>query len=61
MTKNSNNVSIPAKILEPVRKLFSTGIKVLDLLAPLAQGGKAALFGGAGVGKTVLITRNNFV
>lgn len=37
-------------------RLFSTGIKVLDLLAPLAQGGKAALFGGAGVGKTVLIT-----
>lgn len=37
-------------------KLFSTGIKVLDLLAPLAQGGKAAMFGGAGVGKTVLVT-----
>ena len=36
--------------------LFSTGIKVLDLLAPLAQGGKAAMFGGAGVGKTVLVT-----
>ncbi|MCC0062921.1 MAG: F0F1 ATP synthase subunit beta [Defluviimonas sp.] len=37
-------------------KLFSTGIKVLDLLAPLALGGKAAMFGGAGVGKTVLVT-----
>ncbi|TPE53960.1 F0F1 ATP synthase subunit beta [Amaricoccus solimangrovi] len=37
-------------------RLFSTGIKVLDLLAPLAQGGKAAMFGGAGVGKTVLVT-----
>lgn len=37
-------------------QLFSTGIKVLDLLAPLAQGGKAAMFGGAGVGKTVLVT-----
>ena len=36
--------------------LFATGIKVLDLLAPLAQGGKAAMFGGAGVGKTVLVT-----
>lgn len=36
--------------------LFSTGIKVLDLLSPLAQGGKAAMFGGAGVGKTVLVT-----
>ncbi|MGD9916534.1 MAG: F0F1 ATP synthase subunit beta [Paenirhodobacter sp.] len=36
-------------------KVFSTGIKVLDLLAPLAQGGKSAMFGGAGVGKTVLV------
>jgi F-type H+-transporting ATPase subunit beta len=35
--------------------VFSTGIKVLDLLAPIAQGGKAAMFGGAGVGKTVLV------
>lgn len=34
---------------------FVTGIKVIDLLAPLAQGGKAAMFGGAGVGKTVLV------
>ena len=34
---------------------FETGIKVLDLLAPLAHGGKAAMFGGAGVGKTVLV------
>ncbi len=36
-------------------EVFSTGIKVLDLLAPLAHGGKAAMFGGAGVGKTVLV------
>jgi len=35
--------------------LFETGIKVIDLLAPVAQGGKAAMFGGAGVGKTVLV------
>ncbi|ANN58720.1 F0F1 ATP synthase subunit beta [Mesorhizobium loti NZP2037] len=35
--------------------LFETGIKVVDLLAPLARGGKAAMFGGAGVGKTVLV------
>jgi len=35
---------------------FETGIKVIDLLAPLERGGKAGLFGGAGVGKTVLIT-----
>jgi len=36
-------------------KPFHTGIKVIDLLAPLVEGGKAAMFGGAGVGKTVLI------
>ncbi len=35
--------------------LFRTGIKVIDLLTPLARGGKAAMFGGAGVGKTVLV------
>jgi F-type H+-transporting ATPase subunit beta len=37
------------------REVFQSGIKVIDLLAPLAKGGKAAMFGGAGVGKTVLI------
>lgn len=36
-------------------EMFRTGIKVIDLLAPLVKGGKAAMFGGAGVGKTVLI------
>ena len=36
-------------------ELFHTGIKVIDLLAPLARGGKAGMFGGAGVGKTVLV------
>ncbi|PTQ74902.1 F0F1 ATP synthase subunit beta [Celeribacter persicus] len=36
-------------------EIFRTGIKVIDLLTPLAQGGKAAMFGGAGVGKTVLV------
>ena len=36
-------------------QVFETGIKVIDLLTPLAQGGKAAMFGGAGVGKTVLV------
>jgi len=35
--------------------IYETGIKVIDLLTPLAQGGKAAMFGGAGVGKTVLV------
>ena len=37
------------------RELFLTGIKAIDLVAPLIKGGKAAMFGGAGVGKTVLI------
>jgi len=37
------------------REVFQTGMKVIDLLGPLANGGKAGLFGGAGVGKTVLI------
>ncbi|MGD8429090.1 MAG: F0F1 ATP synthase subunit beta [Ectothiorhodospiraceae bacterium] len=37
-------------------EMFETGIKAVDLLAPLERGGKAGLFGGAGVGKTVLIT-----
>ena len=37
-------------------ELFETGIKIIDLLAPLERGGKAGLFGGAGVGKTVVIT-----
>lgn len=36
--------------------IFATGIKIIDLLAPLERGGKGGLFGGAGVGKTVLIT-----
>ena len=36
--------------------MFATGIKVIDLLTPYLQGGKIGLFGGAGVGKTVLIT-----
>src|SRR5215471_8567660 len=41
---------------DPSREVFQSGIKVIDLLAPLAKGGKAGMFGGAGVGKTVLIT-----
>ena len=36
-------------------EILVTGIKVVDLLAPYAKGGKIGLFGGAGVGKTVLI------
>jgi F-type H+/Na+-transporting ATPase subunit beta len=42
--------------LEPRANMFETGIKVIDLLTPYLQGGKIGLFGGAGVGKTVLIT-----
>ncbi|MET0453535.1 MAG: F0F1 ATP synthase subunit beta, partial [Mycobacterium sp.] len=41
--------------LESKTELFETGIKVIDLLTPYVQGGKIGLFGGAGVGKTVLI------
>jgi len=41
--------------LEPKSQMFETGIKVVDLLEPYAQGGKIGLFGGAGVGKTVVI------
>ena len=41
--------------LAPTTELFETGIKVIDLLAPYARGGKVGLFGGAGVGKTVII------
>ncbi|MDB2415335.1 F0F1 ATP synthase subunit beta [Rickettsiales bacterium] len=44
-------------------EIFETGIKVIDILTPLERGGKAGLFGGAGVGKTVLLTEmiNNMV
>jgi F-type H+-transporting ATPase subunit beta len=45
----------PFEELEPQRKMFETGLKVVDLLEPYVQGGKIGLFGGAGVGKTVLI------
>ena len=41
--------------LTPTREILETGIKVIDLLAPYPRGGKVGLFGGAGVGKTVLI------
>jgi len=41
--------------LKPSTEILETGLKVLDLLAPLPKGGKMGLFGGAGVGKTVLI------
>jgi len=47
----------PALSRRPTRsEVFETGIKVIDVLMPLERGGKAGLFGGAGVGKTVLLT-----
>jgi F-type H+/Na+-transporting ATPase subunit beta len=45
----------PLRERNPATAIFETGIKVMDLLAPLPQGGKAAMFGGAGVGKTVVV------
>src|SRR3978361_2068963 len=47
--------SPPFDELEAKTEMFVTGIKVIDLLAPFVQGGKIGLFGGAGVGKTVII------
>jgi F-type H+/Na+-transporting ATPase subunit beta len=45
----------PFEELEPTVEVFETGIKVIDLIAPFVKGGKVGLFGGAGLGKTVLI------
>jgi F-type H+-transporting ATPase subunit beta len=45
----------PFHALEPKTEIFETGIKVVDLLTPYTKGGKTGLFGGAGLGKTVLI------
>ena len=45
----------PFEDVEPTKDVFETGIKVLDLICPYLRGGKVGLFGGAGVGKTVLI------
>jgi F-type H+-transporting ATPase subunit beta len=42
--------------ITPKTEVFETGIKVIDLLTPLVRGGKAGLFGGAGLGKTVILT-----
>ncbi len=47
--------SPPLAQQSPTRAVFETGIKVIDLLSPLVRGGKAGMFGGAGVGKTVLV------
>jgi F-type H+/Na+-transporting ATPase subunit beta len=55
--------TVPLTEQSTVSEIFETGIKAIDVLAPLERGGKAGLFGGAGVGKTVLITEmiNNTV
>ncbi|CAN5787598.1 F0F1 ATP synthase subunit beta [soil metagenome] len=47
--------SPPFDELEPQAKMFETGMKVIDLVEPYVQGGKIGMFGGAGVGKTVVI------
>ena len=46
----------PLEELSPKSEIFETGIKVIDLLTPFVRGGKAGLFGGAGLGKTVILT-----
>jgi F-type H+/Na+-transporting ATPase subunit beta len=47
--------SPPFRELEPSKEMFETGIKVIDLLEPYVRGGKIGMFGGAGVGKTIII------
>ncbi len=54
--KSIHQKPVPFSERVPSDEIFLTGIKMIDLLTPLAKGGKAGLFGGAGVGKTVLIT-----
>lgn len=58
---HSDSVSLNERQTKP--EIFVSGIKAIDLLAPMERGGKSGLFGGAGVGKTVLITEliNNMV
>ncbi|MCX7982988.1 MAG: F0F1 ATP synthase subunit beta [Syntrophales bacterium] len=51
-----HGVPVPITEQSTVSEIFETGIKAIDVLSPLERGGKAGLFGGAGVGKTVLIT-----
>ena len=61
MPIHEDSVELTARQTTP--EIFVSGIKAIDLLAPMERGGKAGLFGGAGVGKTVLITEliNNMV
>ncbi|MBW1988621.1 MAG: F0F1 ATP synthase subunit beta [Deltaproteobacteria bacterium] len=61
--KSIHQEPVPFSRQSTTSEVFTTGIKAIDLLAPLERGGKAGLFGGAGVGKTVLIMEliNNMV
>ena len=54
--RSIHQLPIPISERTTKEEIFITGIKAVDLLAPIERGGKAGLFGGAGVGKTVLIT-----
>ena len=54
--RSVHNAPPPLSRLSTQSEVFETGIKVIDVLVPLERGGKAGLFGGAGVGKTVLLT-----
>lgn len=54
--KPIHGVPVPITRQSTVSEIFETGIKAVDVLCPLERGGKAGLFGGAGVGKTVLLT-----
>ncbi|MBQ8558084.1 MAG: F0F1 ATP synthase subunit beta, partial [Alphaproteobacteria bacterium] len=62
-TRSIHQSAVPMDKLSVSSEIYVTGIKIIDLLAPLERGGKAGLLGGAGVGKTVLITEmiNNMV
>ena len=61
--KSIHDKALPLSKRKASSEIFISGIKAIDLLAPMERGGKAGLFGGAGVGKTVLITEliNNMV
>lgn len=50
-----HKISPPMTSLAPAKEVYETGIKAVDLLAPFIKGGKVGIFGGAGVGKTVLL------
>ncbi|MBN1614661.1 MAG: F0F1 ATP synthase subunit beta [Deltaproteobacteria bacterium] len=54
--RSIHHYPVPLTQQSTVSEIFETGIKAIDVLSPLERGGKAGLFGGAGVGKTVLIT-----